>query len=88
MLIYAGLAQLVEQRIRNAWVECSSHLTGTICKQNQLPFDREPPEFYFGGFLYIKKEMRTASLFFVTRKPPARLVVPESLKLYIIKFPL
>ncbi len=29
MLIYAGLAQLVEQRIRNAWVECSSHLTGT-----------------------------------------------------------
>ena len=26
----AGLAQLVEQRIRNAWVECSNHLTGTI----------------------------------------------------------
>ena len=26
----AGLAQLVEQRIRNAWVVCSSHITGTI----------------------------------------------------------
>ena len=25
----AGLAQLVEQRIRNAWVGCSSLLTGT-----------------------------------------------------------
>lgn len=26
----AGVAQLVEQRIRNAWVRCSSHLSGTI----------------------------------------------------------
>ena len=29
-MIYAGLAQLVEQRIRNAWVGSSSLLTGTI----------------------------------------------------------
>ena len=28
----AGVAQLVEQRIRNAWVRCSSHRTGTIKK--------------------------------------------------------
>ena len=28
--LYAGLAQVVEQRIRNAWVVCSSHITGTI----------------------------------------------------------
>ena len=26
----AGIAQLVEQRIRNAWVGCSSHPAGTI----------------------------------------------------------
>ena len=26
----AALAQLVEQRIRNAWVGCSSHPSGTI----------------------------------------------------------
>ncbi len=31
-MIYAGLAQLVEQRIRNAWVGSSSLLTGTIYK--------------------------------------------------------
>ncbi len=32
----AGLAQLVEQRIRNAWVGSSSLLTGTIVKKNAL----------------------------------------------------
>lgn len=26
------MAQLVEQRIRNAWVRCSSHRTGTTKK--------------------------------------------------------
>ena len=26
----ADLAQLVEQRIRNAWARCSNHLIGTI----------------------------------------------------------
>ena len=26
----ADLAQLVEQRIRNAWVVCSNHIIGTI----------------------------------------------------------
>ena len=38
----AGLAQVVEQRIRNAWVVCSSHITGTILfkglGQNLTPF--------------------------------------------------
>ena len=30
IIVFAGLAQVVEQRIRNAWVVCSSHITGTI----------------------------------------------------------
>ena len=41
-LSVADLAQLVEQRIRNAWVVCSSHITGTILfkglGQNLTPF--------------------------------------------------
>ncbi len=32
----AGLAQLVEQRIRNAWVGSSSLLTGTIVKKRSF----------------------------------------------------
>ncbi len=32
LYLVAGLAQLVEQRIRNAWVGSSSLLTGTIKK--------------------------------------------------------
>ena len=27
----AEIAQLVEQRIRNAWVVCSNHILGTTC---------------------------------------------------------
>ena len=30
IFIDAEIAQLVEQRIRNAWVGCSSHPSGTI----------------------------------------------------------
>ena len=30
IIVFAGLAQVVEQRIRNAWVVCSSHIIGTI----------------------------------------------------------
>ena len=38
----ANLAQLVEQRIRYAWVECSNHLVGTSFK----------PEDSLGFFLF------------------------------------
>ena len=41
----AGLAQLVEQRIRNAWVGSSSLLTGTIKK---LPLWE-----FFCGYLFL-----------------------------------
>ena len=36
IIVFAGLAQLVEQRIRNAWVVCSSHITGTILLSFQI----------------------------------------------------
>ena len=47
----AGLAQLVEQRIRNAWVECSSHLTGTTPKTLHLT-----ESFFFSKDIYLKLE--------------------------------
>ena len=34
----AEIAQLVEQRIRNAWVVCSSHILGTIF----IPYFKSP----------------------------------------------
>ena len=53
LYLVAGLAQLVEQRIRNAWVGSSSLLTGTIkipregiflC-QNKRPLELPKKEF-------------------------------------------
>ena len=35
-VVYAGVAQLVEQRIRNAQVTCSSHATSSIKKRLSL----------------------------------------------------
>jgi hypothetical protein len=37
----AALAQLVEHRIRNAGVRCSSHLSGTIFPMKKLNFFTE-----------------------------------------------
>ena len=49
----AGVAQLVEQRIRNAWVRCSSHRTGTIKK----------PLIFKGFFSFRKKVFLFSSSF-------------------------
>lgn len=36
---YAEIAQLVEQRIRNAWVVCSNHILGTTYLSPQINED-------------------------------------------------
>ena len=61
LYLVAGLAQLVEQRIRNAWVGSSSLLTGTIPQPPK--FDRRLKFFLIEikGFFFpsIKKFAKT-----------------------------
>ena len=59
LYLVAGLAQLVEQRIRNAWVGSSSLLTGTIPQPPK--FDRRLKFFFsliFQDFFSFIKKVR------------------------------